>query len=90
MERNRRNGDAGEDVPVQKPVKPVKPVVSPEERRARMSQKLADAARARWADPAQRAKMLKGMEGRKPTPKPKLAPCLVAAGLSPHYNGPWK
>ena len=105
IERNRRNVDAGEDAvarkPVQRAVKPVEPVLSPEERRARMKQKLADAVRARWADPVKRAALVKSMTGRtttqatqqqKPTAgrKRTIAPCLLAAGLSPYYNGPWK
>lgn len=110
MERNRARGDAGEDAverePVQRAVKPVESL-SPEERRAHGRQRMADAVRARWADPVKRAALVKAMTGRTPTQatqqqkpvqqeKPvqrrthKLAPCLIAAGLSPYYNGPWK
>jgi hypothetical protein len=95
MERNRAQSNA-EAVRAVKP-KPVKPVehLSPEERRARMREKLADAMKRRWADKAQRdafvearRKQWKPAVEQKPVVKRKrtIAPCLLAAGISPFWK----
>ena len=84
--------------------KPVKPIESPEERRARFRLTMADVMKHRWQDPADKAAMLASMKGRKPTVQQKpvpqqkatvgrkrtVAPCLLAAGLTACWNGPWK
>ena len=69
MERNRAGRDAGgEDAAREFRSHKANPnqvdCVPPKERRARTSKKLAEAVRARWRDPAARAKMLKGMTDR--------------------------
>jgi hypothetical protein len=60
LKANRARADAGSegDIYVAQPVKPVESV---EERRAHGRQRLADAARARWADPVKRAALLKSI-----------------------------